>query len=82
MRMLWLFSLLSVICVCYGQTTWTCMSSNDAFLVNSSSKKLEEKIHSLEVQVKQLQRLVRKQDRPSYTSIEGFPRGNKLLHVV
>ncbi|XP_060572455.1 microfibril-associated glycoprotein 4-like [Ruditapes philippinarum] len=71
MRMLWLFSLLSV---CYGQTTWTCMSSNDAFLVNSSSKNLEEKIHSLEVQVKQLQRLVRKQDRPSYTSIEGFPR--------
>ena len=51
------------------------MSSKDAQVEISNSRDLEEKVQSLEMQVKQLQKLVTKHRDSHYTTIEGFPRG-------
>ncbi|XP_060557195.1 microfibril-associated glycoprotein 4-like [Ruditapes philippinarum] len=67
-------SALVAVDVCYGQSTWTCTANTDAVPSSSCSKKMEEKINSLELQIQQLQKLVQQQNVSPYTTIEGFPR--------
>ena len=82
MLALWLLIYVLVITECCGQNVFTCMSSKDADLVNSKSKDLEEKVNSLEMQVRQLQKLVKKHHNSHYSTIEGVPRGNLLLNYL
>ncbi|XP_053383518.1 uncharacterized protein LOC128549859 [Mercenaria mercenaria] len=70
-----IYTILAVGCVCYGHETWTCTTNTDALVKNTCPKEMEEKIRALEVQVQQLQKLVKEQNTSVFTTIEGFPKG-------
>jgi hypothetical protein len=76
------FCVLANIIVTFGADSWTCTANTDYIDPMFACKDLEKRFNTIELQMKQFQKLMQTNGLTTYTTIEGFPKGMLFFYEV